>query len=125
MKVRHVCVEARFGILVGEEADVGEFVPEDWKIATLAGRDTGVYEYMGPGYKMRQPTVANEYYRLGFGLVLWLGHISGEAADFILSAGRLALMHLAAQAATAHSYILRHCEYDQAWSIEIAEGEIQ
>ena len=29
MKVRHVCVEARFGIFVGKEADVGEFVAED------------------------------------------------------------------------------------------------
>ena len=80
---------------------------------------------MGHGYQTRQPTVANKYYRLGFGVVLRLGNISGEAADFILSAGRLAFMHLAAQAATAHSYVLRHCEYDQAWSIEIVDGEVQ
>ena len=125
MKVRHVCEEARFGILVGKEADVGELVPEDWRIATLAGQNTGVYEYMRHRYKMRQLTVANKYYRLGFGVVLWLGNISGEAADFILSAGRLTLMHLAAQAATAHSYVLRHFEYSQAWSIEIVGGEMQ
>ena len=80
------------------------------KIATLAGQSTGGYEYIGHGYQMRQPTVANEYNRLGFGVVLWLGNISGEAADFILSAGRLAFMDLATQAATAHSYILRHRE---------------
>ena len=30
MEVRHVGVEARFGVFVGEEADVGEFVAKDW-----------------------------------------------------------------------------------------------
>lgn len=32
MEVGHVCVEARFGIFVGKEADVGEFVSEDWRL---------------------------------------------------------------------------------------------
>ena len=31
VEVRHVGVEARFGVLVGEEADVGELVAEDWE----------------------------------------------------------------------------------------------
>lgn len=56
-------------------------------------------------------TVANEDYRLGLGLVLWLRNVSREAADFILSAGGLALMHLATQATVAHSYVFRHCIY--------------
>ena len=29
MEVGHVCVEAGFGIFVGKEANVGEFVAED------------------------------------------------------------------------------------------------
>ena len=32
VEVGDVCVKTRFGILVGEEADVGEFVPEDWRL---------------------------------------------------------------------------------------------
>lgn len=46
MEVRHVCVEARFGILVGEEADVGEFVAEDLTdgVCALAGQETKGYE---------------------------------------------------------------------------------
>lgn len=41
VEVGHVGVEARFGVLVGQEADVGEFIPEDWEIGTcwLAGHD--------------------------------------------------------------------------------------
>ena len=41
MEVGHVCVEAGFGIFVGKEADVGEFVAEDWKIAVSAGQGHG------------------------------------------------------------------------------------
>ncbi len=29
MEIRHVCVEARFGVFVGKKADVGEFVAKD------------------------------------------------------------------------------------------------
>ena len=36
MKVRNVCVEARFGVLVGEEADVREFVAEDLEILCIS-----------------------------------------------------------------------------------------
>ena len=36
VKVRHVGVESRLGILVGEEADVGEFVAKDLKTGVLA-----------------------------------------------------------------------------------------
>ena len=31
VEVRHVGVETRFGVFVGEEADVGKFVAEDWR----------------------------------------------------------------------------------------------
>ena len=30
MEIRHVGVEARFGVCVGQQSDVGEFVAEDW-----------------------------------------------------------------------------------------------
>ena len=41
MEVGHVGVEAGFGIFVGEEADVGELVAEDWKIGVSAGQGHG------------------------------------------------------------------------------------
>ena len=115
MKVRHVHVEARFGVFVGKEADVGEFIAEDWELACQQGmrRDE---------WQMREPTVGDKYYRLGVGVVLRLRYVSREAADLIFSAGRLALMHLATQAATAHPYVLRHCNYLQSWSIEVGKG---
>ena len=82
----------------------------------LAGQETDVWM----GNKMqRKLTVGNENYRLGLGVVLRLGNVSCEAAYFILSAGGLALMNLATQAAVAHSYVLRHCDYVSTWSIAI------
>lgn len=56
-------------------------------------------------------TIGNEDYRFGLGVVLWLRNVSCETAYFILSAGGLALMNLATQAAVAHSYVLRHRDY--------------
>lgn len=58
-----------------------------------------------------QPTVGNEDYRLGVGVVFRLRNVSREAADFILSAGGLTLVYLATQAAAAHPHVLRHCDY--------------
>lgn len=58
-------------------------------------------------------------------MVLRLRNISCETADFILSAGGLALMDLATQAAVAHSYVLRHCDYVCKVSIAIVKGEVE
>lgn len=73
---------------------------------------------------MRQLTVANEDDRLGIRVVLRLRNVRLEAADFILSAGGFAFTHLAAQAAVAHSYVLRHCDCRYSWSIETVEGRV-
>ncbi len=59
----------------------------------------------------KRRTVGNEDDRLGLGVVPRLRNVSREAADLILSASGLALMHLATQATIAHSYVLRHCDY--------------
>lgn len=58
--------------------------------------------------KAKNPTVGNEDDGLGLGPVSRLRDVRREAADFILPAGGLALVHLATQAAVAHSYILGH-----------------
>lgn len=111
VEVGDVGVEACEGVLVREQAGVGEFPAKDWggvSEVLAGGRHCGDAGEEFQRYWGRKITIGDEHDSFCLGAAFWFGDVGLQAADCVDSTGGLSSVESPAEAAGAHADLFRH-----------------